>query len=136
VKLGEYALRIGGGVVCAALGALTAVYEAFYSNFYQGLPAVAVAFLCGFGLTHFAWFTVGTRWAPVLAIVPWLIVMVAAASQRTEGDGVILGNSCGGALGAVVGMVGFAAPYFRTVRRPRPPALPPPAAPAPQIPQI
>lgn len=119
MSLGEYLLRIGGGVVCAALGALTAVYEAFYSNFYTGLPAVAVAFLGGFGLTHFAWFTVGTRWAPALAIVPWLLVIIAAASQRTEGDGVILGNSWGGALVAVVGMVGFAAPFFRTVRGPR-----------------
>jgi len=124
LSAGEYARRIAAGVVCAALGALTALYEAFYSNFYSGLPAVVVAYGACYGLTRFAWYTVGTRWAPVLAIAPWLIVMVAAASQRTEGDGVILGNSWGGALTAVVGMVGFATPYFRSVRRPRPPAPP------------
>jgi hypothetical protein len=118
----EYLLRVAGGAVCAALGALTALYEAFYSNVFTGLPAMAVAFLACFGLTHFAWFTVGKRWAPVLAIVPWLTVVVAAVSQRPEGDGVILGNSWAGALAAVLGMVGFAAPYFRSVRRP--PAIP------------
>jgi hypothetical protein len=107
--------------VCAALGALTALYEAFYSNFFTGLPAVVVAFLGCFGLTHFAWYTLGTRWAPVLAIVPWLTVIVAAVSQRPEGDSVIVGNSWTGALAAVLGMVGFAAPYFRSARGPRPP---------------
>lgn len=123
----EYVLRIAGGAVCVVLGALSALYEAFYSNFSTGLPTVVIAFLGGIGLTHFAWFTVGTRWAPLLAIVPWLTVMVAAASQRPEGDGVILGNSWAGALTALLGMAGFAVPYFRSARRPRPPIVIPPA---------
>lgn len=114
----RYLLRIAGGAVCAALGALTALYEAFYSNVFTGLPAVAVAFALCLGLTRFAWYTVGARWAPVLAIVPWVTVMVAAVSQRPEGDAVIVGNSWAGALAAVLGMVGFAAPYFRPVGRP------------------
>ena len=113
-------IRIAGGVVCAALGALTAVYEAFYSNLFSGLPSMAAAFLCGFGLTYFAWYAVATRWAPVFAIVPWLTVIVAAASVRPEGDAVIVSTSWGGALAAVLGMVGFAVPYFRLPRRPRP----------------
>lgn len=119
----EYLLRVAGGVVCAALGALTALYEVFYSNIFSGLPSIVVAFAACFGLTHLAWFTVGTRWAPVLAIVPWLVVTIAAVSQRPEGDAVILGNSWGGALAAVLGMVGFAVPFFRAVR-PRRPAIP------------
>ena len=115
----DLVIRIAGGVVCVALGALSALYEAFYSNLFAGLPSMAVAFAGGFGLTHFAWYTVGTRWAPALAIVPWLVVIVAAAAQRPEGDAVIVSTSWGGALAAVLGMVGFAAPYFRIPRRPR-----------------
>jgi hypothetical protein len=114
----EYLLRAAGGAVCAALGALMALYEAFYSNIFSGLPSIVVSFAAGLGLTYFAWFTVGTRWAPVLAIVPWLAVTVAAVSQRPEGDTVILGNSWGGALAAVLGMVGFAVPFFRAARSP------------------
>ena len=114
----EYLLRAAGGAVCVALGALTALYEAFYSNIFSGLPSIVVSFAAGLGLTYFAWFTVSTRWAPVLAIVPWLAVTVAAVSQRPEGDTVILGNSWGGALAAVLGMVGFAVPFFRAARSP------------------
>jgi hypothetical protein len=117
-------IRIAGGAVCVALGALSAVYQAFYSNIWSGLPSMIVAFFACLGLTRFAWYTVGTRWAPVFAIVPWLTVMVAAVSPRPEGDAVILGSSWGGALTAVLGMVGFAVPYFRAPRRPRPLAGP------------
>jgi len=115
----EYLIRIAGGAVCVALGALTALFEAFYSNFFAGLPSMVVAFAGGLGLTHFAWYTIGIRWAPAFPIGPWLIVMVAAASQRPEGDAVIVSSSWGGALTAVIGMVGFAVPFFRLPRRPR-----------------
>jgi hypothetical protein len=126
----EYLMRAAGSVVCAALGAVSALYEAF--GVIGGLPSMVLAFVGGMGLTHFAWFTVGTRWAPVMAIVPWLVVMVAAVSQRPEGDAIILGTSWVGALTAVLGMIGFAVPFFQANRaRPRPlaPAAIPPAAP-------
>jgi hypothetical protein len=116
----DYLIRIVGGAVCVALGALSALFEAFYSNIFLGLPSMVVAFAGGFGLTYFAWYAVEKRWAPVFAIVPWLIVMVAAASLRPEGDAVIVSSSWGGALAAVLGMVGFAVPFFRLPRRPRP----------------
>lgn len=113
-------LRIAGGIVTAVLGAVTAVYEAFYANLRIGpvpLPVtILVAFAACYGLTLFSWSTVGPHWAPALAVVPWAAVMIAAVSQTREGDWIILPDSWAGALTIVAGMAGFAAPFFRLMR--------------------
>jgi hypothetical protein len=113
-------LRIAGGVVVAVLGAVTAVYEAFYANLRIGpvpLPVTILgAFAACFFLTLFAWAAVGPHWSPALAIAPWAVVMVAAVSQRPEGDWIVLPDSWAGALTVVAGMAGFAVPFFRLVR--------------------
>jgi len=122
----ELLVRIYGGIVAVLLGGLTAIFEVFYSNLRIGsvlVPAsMLIAFAVNFGLTWFAWYTMDKTWAPVFAIVPWCVVMVAAVSQRPEGDWLILPNNWAGALAVVAGMAGFAAPFLRLVK-PRRPAL-------------
>jgi hypothetical protein len=121
-------VRIGGGVVAFALGALTAVFEVFYSNLRLGTALVPAAMLVAFGanvgLTRFAWFTVGPTWAPALAFVPWCVVMVAAVVERPDGDWLILPNNWAGALTVVAGMAGFAVPFLRLVKPRRLPSAP------------
>ncbi|WP_051366505.1 hypothetical protein [Hamadaea tsunoensis] len=113
-------LRIAGGIVVAVLGAVTAVYEAFYANLRIGSIPLPVTILGAFAacylLTLFAWTTVGAYWAPALAIAPWAAVMIAAVSQTAEGDWIILPDSWAGAVTVVAGMLGFAAPFLRLVR--------------------
>jgi hypothetical protein len=119
----ELLIRVYGGIVAFLLGTLTALFEVFYSNLRIGaalVPAsMLVAFAVNFGLTRFAWYTVGKTWAPVFAIAPWFVVMIAAVIQRPEGDWLILPDNWGGALTVVAGMAGFAAPFLRVVTRPR-----------------
>lgn len=113
-------VRIGGGIVAFALGALTGIFEVFYSNLRIGavlVPAsMLVAFAANVALTRFAWFTVRQNWAPVLAFVPWCVVMVAAVSKRSDGDWLILPDNWAGALAVVAGMAGFAMPFLRLVK--------------------
>lgn len=120
----ETLLRIAGGVVAFALGAVSGVYEVFYSNLRIGAAlvpaAMLVAFAANVALTRFCWYAVGTRWAPALAIVPWVAVMIAGVTKRTEGDWLVLPDNWAGALMIVSGMAGFAVPFLRlaTPRRP------------------
>ncbi|NUT31737.1 MAG: hypothetical protein HOV79_01555 [Hamadaea sp.] len=120
----EIILRIAGAVVAVVLGAVTGVYEVFYSNLRIGAVLMPAAMLVAFGvnvaLTRFCWYAVGTRWAPVLAIVPWVAVMIAGVTKRTEGDWLVLPDNWAGALMILAGMAGFAVPFLRlaTPRRP------------------
>ncbi len=114
-------MRVAGGIVVAGGAAESAVLEVFYVPLRVGTVVLPVSILAAvvlnvvFPRVMFA--ATFVRWAVAVPAVLWLVVMVAMALGRPEGDVVLPGTWVG--LGVLFG--GTAAAAFGVTRAlPRP----------------
>ncbi len=118
---------VAGGLVATLLAAWAALVEVFWLPLRIGgvpvplsIPAALAANLLLVSLTHRL---TGSRVAAVLPAVAWLVVVLPASQQRSEGDLVLTGGWEG--LGfLLVGVLGASVAVGRVLATPRPAAVP------------
>jgi hypothetical protein len=126
----EPGMIIAGTVVGVALGFVTAVYEVYLTPLrlssagHARVPlAVLVAIVANAGLVFFTRMVTGRVGPALLPGVAWIVVMLAAGNETSDGDLLITGNNWVGLATILCGAVAWAvAGYIVIVRRgPRPP---------------
>ncbi|MGY0003302.1 hypothetical protein [Micromonospora sp. I033] len=129
----DLALRVAGGVVAVWAGVLAAVLDLLFATWawevVGGLSGAGKA-LVGISLavggiaavvvltvlvSWFAHLAVGTRWAAVLAALPWFVVIVAGGFRTVEGDLALSGDNALGLGLIVAGAITFAVMGFRQI---------------------
>lgn len=117
-RLASRALRVTGGVLAVAGGALSAVLELLLASLRVGGHLIGVAVLVAVGLnvvlSWFALTTVGRRWAVALPAVPWFFLVAVAGIRTSEGD-VLLAGTWVDLLLVVAGAMTFAVLGFRQI---------------------
>jgi uncharacterized protein (DUF983 family) len=100
-------VRIVGGCVAVALGAMTALVEALATPYHWTIP-VGAALVGNLVLFWFAWYTMAHAWAWLVPAVPWFLMMIMAVASTSEGD--LIANSWTGLATFGAGAVGFFLP--------------------------
>lgn len=117
-RLASRALRVSGGVLAVAGGALSAVLELLLAPLRVGGHLIGVTVLVAVGLNvALSWFaltTVGRRWAVALPAVPWFFLVAVAGIRTSEGD-VLLAGTWVDLLLVVAGAMTFAVLGFRQI---------------------
>ncbi|WP_019869355.1 hypothetical protein [Salinispora oceanensis] len=117
-RLASRALRVSGGVLAVAGGALSAVLELLLASLRVGGHLIGVTVLVAVGLNvALSWFaltTVGRRWAVALPAVPWFFLVAVAGIRTSEGD-VLLAGTWVDLLLVVAGAMTFAVLGFRQI---------------------
>lgn len=103
----DVALRVIGGGVAVALGAMTAVLEALSTPRLWAIP-VAAAMVGNLLLYWFTRYTIAQPWAWILAAAPWFLIMLVAVGSTGEGD--LIANSWTGVATFGAGALGFFVP--------------------------
>lgn len=117
-RLVSRALRVTGGVLAVAGGALSAMLELLLASLRVGGHLIGVTVLVAVGLNvALSWFaltTVGRRWAVALPAVPWFFLVAVAGIRTSEGD-VLLAGTWVDLLLVVAGAMTFAVLGFRQI---------------------
>ncbi|MFV2100027.1 hypothetical protein [Micromonospora sp. LOL_024] len=117
----DIGLRVAGGVLVLAAGAVSAVLELLLAPLRIGGYLIGVVVLVAVAanvvLSWFAVEMVGRRWAVALPALPWVAIMIAAADRTDEGDVLLVGNWVGLTL-VVAGAMTFAVMAFRSILAP------------------
>lgn len=128
-RLFDTALRITAVIVAAALGMVTAIYEALFSALYWQhgrLPlAPVLALVANPLLAMFAYRGTGRLVAVLAPAVPWVVVMILAADRTREGDLIFAGDNWVAVATLFVGSIAFGVgvvPLIRSAARSRLPA--------------
>jgi hypothetical protein len=103
----DAAIRVVAVCVAAALGAMSALLEAFATPEPWVIP-VGSALLGNLVLYWFAQYTIGRVWAWIVPAVPWFLVMILAVASTSEGD--LIANSWTGLATFTAGAVGLFVP--------------------------
>ena len=110
------ATRVGGGLLVVALAAWLALVEVFWLPLrVSGVPvpvSVLAAVAGNLLLVGLAARLTGSRLAAVLPAVVWLVVAVAAAIPRPEGDLLLTGSGLLGVLTLAFLLAGVVAASF------------------------
>jgi hypothetical protein len=109
----DLVLKVLAGIVAFGLGAATALYEALFAALYwhhDRLPLSPVlALIVNPGLAIFAYWGTGRLLGILAPAVPWLIVMVLAATSTSEGDLLLTNTNWVGIGTLFIGSIAFAA---------------------------
>ena len=113
-------IRWAGFVVALGLAALTAAFEAVYSQLYltstvRAPYALIAAVLINPALVWFAYSVTGRRLAALGPTLVWVAVMFVAASATREGDLFITSRNWVGIWTLMAGTVAFAAGGYRLI---------------------
>ena len=132
-----WAERVSWGLIALLVAAWLALAEVFWLPLRVGgvlVPvSVVVAVVGNLLLPTAALRLSGSRLVAVLAVVPWLVVAVAAMVRRPEGDLVMSGSEALGAVNLAFLMLGVLAAAFsvgRVLGGPRRPPVSADEAPA------
>jgi hypothetical protein len=132
-----WAERVSWGLIALVVAAWLALAEVFWLPLRVGgvlVPvSVVVAVVGNLLLPTAALRLSGSRLVAVLAVVPWLVVAVAAMVRRPEGDLVMSGSEALGAVNLAFLMLGVLAAAFsvgRVLGGPRRPPVSADEAPA------
>jgi hypothetical protein len=111
-RAADLGLRVVAGIVGFGLGAVSAMYEALLADLrwhsYRVPLSPVLALLANPLLVLFAFWGTGRLAAALLPAIPWLAVMVMAATRTTEGDLVFTGDNWVGLATLFVGAIAFA----------------------------
>ena len=114
------ATRVGGGLLVVVLAAWLALVEVFWLPLrVSGVPvpvSVVAAVAGNLLLVGLAARLTGSRLAAVLPAVVWLVVVVAAAIPRPEGDLLLTGSGLLGVLTLAFLLAGVVAASFAVGR--------------------
>lgn len=121
----EFLVRATGLLVAGVLALLSGLLEALYTSAYVGgvrAPWSLIAAVAGnLALVWFARYTVGTKWAPIVPALVWILVMLVATYRTHEGDLLITGDNPMGFATMLAGVAAFAVgwwvPEVRRTRR-------------------
>ena len=132
-----WAERVSWGLIALVVAAWLALAEVFWLPLRVGgvlVPvSIVVAVVGNLLLPTAALRLSGSRLVAVLAVVPWLVVAVAAMVRRPEGDLVMSGSEALGAVNLAFLMLGVLAAAFsvgRVLGGPRRPSVSADEAPA------